>query len=127
MKFAKWAFWIAGALGLLETVPLYFTEARGRGSAAGPHPSGILLWLCRRYVGLAARLLVIGSDPQRYRPLIPVAIVEKATFVVAAFWLLSQGRLPSQILIGALLDLIYGIGFVVAYFTTRQQQQSSRN
>ena len=28
MKFAKWAFWIAGALGLLETVPLYFTEAR---------------------------------------------------------------------------------------------------
>ncbi|MEZ4680992.1 MAG: hypothetical protein R2932_42950 [Caldilineaceae bacterium] len=53
--------------------------------------------------------------------------MEKATFVVAAFWLLSQGRLPSQILIGALLDLIYGIGFVVAYFTTRQQQQSSRN
>ncbi len=123
MNFAKWAFRIAGALGLLEIAPLYFTEARlaVEMPPALTHPEF--------YYGFAGvtlawqfAFLVIGSDPQRYRPLMPVAILEKATFVVAACWLWTQGRLPSMFIAGALLDLIYGIGFVAAYVKTGRQQ-----
>jgi hypothetical protein len=54
----------------------------------------------------------------------PVAILEKAAFVVAAFWLYAQGRLPNMILAAALVDLLYGLSFVVAYLTTRTQAQA---
>ena len=65
--------------------------------------------------------LVIATDPVRYRPLMPVAILEKVTFVAASFWLFTQGRLPNPVLFSALLDFAYGVGFVVAYFTTPHQ------
>ena len=126
MKFAKWAFWIAGALGILEIAPLYFMEAQlaVQMPPALTHPE---FYYGFAGVTLAWQLafLVIGSDPQRYRPLMPVAVLEKASFVVAAYWLWTQGRLPSMLIGGALLDLLYGIGFVVAYFTTRPRQPST--
>ena len=68
--------------------------------------------------------LVISTDPLRYRPLMPVAMVEKAGFVLPAFWLYIQGRLPNMILAAALVDLLYGLSFVVAYLTTRTQTQA---
>lgn len=123
MRFAKWAFWIAGALGILEIAPLYFMEAQ---LAVDMPPA---LTHPEFYYGFAGvtlawqfAFLVIGSDPQRYRPLMPVAVLEKATFVVAAFWLWTQGRLPSMFIAGALLDLLYGIGFVAAYIVTGRRQ-----
>ncbi|MCB0061042.1 MAG: hypothetical protein KDE19_02965 [Caldilineaceae bacterium] len=125
MRFAKWAFWIAGALGILEIAPLYFMEAQLAVDMppALTHPE---FYYGFAGVTLAWQLafLVLGSDPQRYRPLMPVAVVEKVTFVVAAYWLWTQGRLPSMFIGGALLDLTYGIGFVVAYFMTGRQQAS---
>lgn len=121
MKFAKWAFRIAGSIGLLQIVPLYFYEeqlARDMPPAL-THPE--------YYYGFAGvtlawqvAFLVISSDPLRYRPLMPVAILEKATFVLAALWLFTQGRLPGMIGAFALLDLVYGLSFVAAYITTRQ-------
>lgn len=69
--------------------------------------------------------LVISSDPLRYRPLMPVAMMEKASFVLAAFWLYSQGRRPTMILAAALFDLRYGIGFVAAYVATRQSARTT--
>ena len=66
--------------------------------------------------------LLISTDVLRYRPLMPVAMLEKASFVLAAFWLFSQGRLPNLILGSALLDLVYGIGFVWAYLAIREQK-----
>ena len=70
--------------------------------------------------------LVIASDPLRYHPLMPVAMLEKATFVLAAFWLLAQGRLPGLILAFALLDLTYGLCFVAAYVATRRQEKDAK-
>ncbi|MFN8442448.1 MAG: hypothetical protein U0175_16855 [Caldilineaceae bacterium] len=122
MKLAKWIFRIAGILGLLETLPLYFYEAQiARDTPpAITHPE--------YYYGFAGvtlawqlAFLVISTDPTRYRPLMPVAMLEKATFVAASLWLLAQGRLPDSILAFAMLDLLYGVGFVIAYFVTRQQ------
>lgn len=50
-------------------------------------------------------------------------MLEKAGFVLAAFWLLAQGRLPGLILAFALLDLTYGLFFVAAYVVTRPQER----
>lgn len=125
MNFAKWAFRIAGTIGLLQIIPLYFYEAQLAVDMppALNHPE--------YYYGFAGvtlawqvAFLVISSDPLRYRPLMPVAILEKATFVLAAFWLYAQGRLPNLILAAALVDLLYGLSFVVAYLTTRTQAQA---
>jgi hypothetical protein len=122
MKFAQWVFRIAGVIGLLEIVPLYFYEARLAQDMppALTHPE--------YYYGFAGvtlawqvAFLVIASDPLRFRPLMPVAMLEKAGFVLAAFWLLAQDRLPGMILAFALLDLVYGLLFVAAYVVTRQQ------
>lgn len=119
MKFAKWAFRITGTLGMLQILPLYFSEAQ-IASAMPPaitHPefyydfAGVMLaW--------QIAFLIISSDPLRYRPLMPAAMVEKATFVCGCFWLLAQGRLPGTLLYFALLDLCYGLSFVAAYLTT---------
>jgi hypothetical protein len=98
MRFAQWVFRIAGGIGLLEIVPLYFYEAQLAQDMppALTHPE--------YYYGFAGvtlawqvAFLVIASDPLRYRPLMPVAMLEKAGFVLAAFWLLAQGRLPGMI------------------------------
>ena len=124
MNFAKWVFRIAGTIGLLQVVPLYFYEAQLAVDMppAIAHPE--------YYYGFAGvtlawqvAFLLIGSDPMRYRPLMPVAMLEKASFVIAAFWLLAQGRLPTMIFAAALLDLTYGLFFVAAYLVTGRQQR----
>lgn len=128
MKFATWAFRIAGSIGLLQIIPLYFYEQQLAVDMppALNHPE--------YYYGFAGvtlawqiAFLVISSDPLRYRPLMPVAILEKATFVLAAVWLLSQGRLPMMILAGAALDLVYGLCFIGAYLATRRAAQAARS
>lgn len=121
MKIAQWAFRLAGAIGLLQIVPLYFYEQQLAVDMppALNHPE--------YYYGFAGvtlawqvAFLVIGGDPLRYRPLMPVAMLEKAGFVGAACWLFVQGRLPNLILAFAGLDLLYGLGFVAAYLATRR-------
>ncbi|MCE7988857.1 MAG: hypothetical protein DYG89_47485 [Caldilinea sp. CFX5] len=124
MKLAKWAFRIAGTIGLLQIIPLFFYETQLAVDMppALNHPE--------YYYGFAGvtlawqvAFLVISGDPLRYRPLMPVAMLEKAGFVLPAFWLYAQGRLPNMLLAAALLDLLYGLSFVAAYVATRPQAQ----
>lgn len=127
MKFATWAFRVAGAIGLLQIIPLYFYEQQ---LAVDMPPALNHPEYYYGFVGVTlawqVAFLVISSDPLRYRPLMPVAILEKASFVLAALWLLSQGRLPMLILAGAALDLVYGLCFIGAYLATRRAAQAAR-
>jgi hypothetical protein len=124
MKFAKWVFRLIGVMGVLQVLPLFFYEAQLALDMppALNHPE--------YYYGFAGvtlawqvAFLVISSDPLRYRPLMPVAILEKAGFVLPSLWLFAQGRLPNLILVAALLDLVYGLFFVAAYLATRKQER----
>ena len=124
MNIAKWVFRLAGTIGLLQIVPLYFYEAQLAVDMppALNHPE--------YYYGMIGvtmawqiAFLLISTDPLRYRPLMPVAMIEKASFVLAAFWLFSQGRLPNLILGSALLDLVYGLFMVAAFVATRAQER----
>ena len=119
MVFAGRVFLIAGVYGLLVLLPQYFLEARiGRDRPpAITHPEYFY-----GFVGVAvawqAAFLVISRDPVRFRPLMVPAVLEKATFGLAAVALWSGGRLAAQMLAAGLIDLTIGVLFVGAYLRT---------
>ena len=119
MVFARRTFRIAGVYGLLALLPMYFLESRiGRDQPpAITHPEFFY-----GFVGVAvawqAAFLVIARDPARFRPLMVPAVLEKATFGLAAVLLWLGGRLAALMLVAGLIDLTLGVLFVVAYVRT---------
>jgi hypothetical protein len=122
MKFARRVFFIAGVYGLLVLGPQYFLEAKtGRDfPPAITHPEYYYGFIG---VGLAFQVLflVIARDPVRYRGAMIPAVLEKATFGVAAFLLYLQDRIPALVLGFALVDILLGALFVVAYAKTAKE------
>jgi len=120
MTFARWVFRIAGIYGVLVLTPLYFMENRiGRDTPPEiTHPEYYY-----GFIGVALAwqiaFLVIGQDPIRYRPLMIPAILEKASFVIAAAVLFAQERIPVQLFAAGMVDLAWGVLFAVAYGRTR--------
>ena len=122
MRFARRVFFIAGIYGLLVLAPQYFLEAK-TGQDFPPaitHPEYYYGFVG---VGLAFQVLflVIARDPVRHRAAMIPAVLEKATFGVAAVALYLQGRIPSVVLGFALVDLLLGALFVVAYAKTGKE------
>ena len=62
--------------------------------------------------------LIISRDPVRFRPIMLVAILEKASFGLPAIVLYTSGRLSGQMLVAGLLDLMLGALFIMAYKRT---------
>jgi len=121
MRFARIVFRAAGLWGLLILTPMFFLIDRIGIDAPPPitHPEFYYGFLC---VALAWQFafLVIGSDPARYRPLMPVAMFEKFSFAIAAFVLSAQGDLSGGgVLFGAAADLVLGVLFIAAFIRTR--------
>lgn len=120
MRFATIVFRAAGIWGVLILTPMLFLIDRIGLDAPPPitHPEFYYGFLG---VALAWQFafLVIGSDPARYRPLMPAAMVEKFGFVIVAGVLYAQGRLAAGgILFGAFADLVFGVLFVIAFVRT---------
>lgn len=119
MQFAKRTFQVAGILGLLLLVPMYFLEGRiGRETPpAITHPEFFY-----GFVGVAiawqVAFLVIARDPVRFRPLMPPCVIEKATFGLATIALWLGGRLAIPLLFAGLMDLTLGVLFVISYLRT---------
>jgi len=122
MRFAKRVFTGAGIWGLLVVPPLFFLfDTVGRmNPPVITHPE--------YYYGFAAitttwqlAFLVIASDPARYRPLFPVAILEKLGWVVTVTVLYAQGRVAANALPLGAADLLLGILFAIAFVKTAAQ------
>ncbi len=84
MKFARWTYLLAGIYGLLVLVPQYFLEEKN-GMSNPPainHPEYYYGFIG---VGIAWQIafLVISRDPQRYRPLMIVSVIEKYSYGIA--------------------------------------------
>ena len=119
MIFAKRVFRIAAIYGLIVLLPQYVLEDKtGRDfPPAITHPEYFY-----GFIGIAVAwqlvFLIISRDPVRYRPLMPVAVVEKIAFGFPAIALYLTGRLSTQMLGAGILDLILGVLFVMAYKRT---------
>jgi hypothetical protein len=119
MNFARRVFLIAGIYGLIVLLPQYFLEEKnGRDfPPAITHPEYYY-----GFVGVAVAwqiaFLILSRDPERYRPMMVPAIVEKATFGVATIVLFLLGRLSLTLLGAGLIDLLLGVLFVVSYVRT---------
>jgi hypothetical protein len=126
MTFPRRVFQVAAIYGLLVLVPQYFLEGKtGRDfPPAITHPEYFY-----GFIGVAVAwqlaFLVIARDPVRYRPLMPVAVVEKLAFGVPAIVLYATGRLSGQMLGAGLLDLTLGTLFVIAFIRTGAATASS--
>ncbi len=122
MKFAKYTFYAAGVYGLIALLPQYFLEARQGGDypPAITHPAYYY-----GFIGVAVAwqvaFLVIGSDPRRFRPLMPAAMIEKFSFVIAAAALVAADRIAPPLIAGAAIDCVLGILFAIAFFKTGKE------
>jgi hypothetical protein len=119
MKFAKVIFLVAGVYGLIVLLPQYFLESKTGHDSPPPitHPE-----FYYGFIGVTVAwqvvFLVLSRDPERYRPMMIPAVLEKAVWVVAVAVLYIQQRIPLVMLPLGGLDLVFGILFVVAYLKT---------
>jgi hypothetical protein len=125
MKFAKIVFRIAGVWGILVLTPLFFLpdEINRRFPPPITHPQYYYGFVALAWV-FQLIFFVIATDPIRFRPLVIPAILEKAGFVLTCVVLLLRGKITSGEASGAAADLLLGILFICAFFTTRTKPSS---
>lgn len=120
VRFARWVFLLAGIIGLLEIIPLYFLEGTLGHTQPPPitHPEFYYGFLG---VVLAWQIafLIISRDPVRYLALMPAIFLEKLLYPLAVFSLYAQGRVHSQTLGGAALDVVWLALFVTVWLKLR--------
>jgi hypothetical protein len=120
MRFARLVFWIAGVYGIVMAAPLYVLEARVGHDYAPPvtHPE---FYYGFAGVTLAWQLvfLIIGSNPNRYRPIMLAAVVEKLAYSIAIFGLAIQNRIAAPIAITGIPDFLLAILFAMAWLRSR--------
>lgn len=119
MKFARVVFWIAGIWGFLILTPLYFLfDTIGRQTPPPLTHPGFYYGFVGVALAWQGAFLIIGSNPARYRPMMLPAILEKLIYGFSLIVLYWQGRIgPKEM--GGLLDLIFCVLFVMAFWKTR--------
>jgi len=119
-RFAKWTYMAAGIYGLIALLPQYVLEEKIGRDFPPPitHPEHFY-----GFVGVAIAwqlaFLLISSDVRRYRPLMPVTVIEKLAFAIPVSVLFAQGRVPVEVLAFGMIDLVLGSLFLSAFFVTR--------
>jgi len=126
MKFSKIVFWCAGIWGVAVLTPLYFVFDRigQQYPPAITHPD-----FYYGFVGVAlawqVAFLIIASDPVRFRLVMIPAILEKVSYFAALFVLRAQDRVNRTQFHFAVVDLLFAILFLVAFFKTRTVKAES--
>jgi len=116
VKFARIVFNVAAAWGVILLAPLYFLFDRIGIDDPPPitHPGFFY-----GFVGVAlawqVAFVLIARDPQRFRPIMVPAILEKIAFGVATLTLYAQQRVKIQDLGFGLVDLVFAALFGLAF------------
>jgi hypothetical protein len=118
-RFARIVYLVAAVYGIVVLLPQYFLEERIGRDYPPPitHPEHFY-----GFVGLALvwqfAFLLISRDPARWRPLMPITVLEKLVFGVPALVLFLQGRVHSSVLAVGTIDLVLGTLFSIAWLRT---------
>ncbi len=119
MNFARRVFLIAGIYGVLVIAPMYFLEERlGRDDPPPITHAEFYYGFIGSALAWQILYLVLSRDPQRFRPLMPVAIFAKLTFGIAAPILFAMGRASGTVTALASVDLLFAALFAAAYVQT---------
>jgi hypothetical protein len=123
MRFAKVVFFVAGVWGLLLLIPFYFLfDAIGRQYPPPLTHPDIYYGFLSVTLAWQVAFLTIASNPERFRPMMIAAIVEKLAYVATLVALYAQGRLAlGQLLAAGSPDLVLGVLFVLAFLSTRKR------
>lgn len=120
MKFARTTYLFAAIYGVLILLPGFFLEAQFSQTTppALTHPEFYYGFYGSALVWQVAFFL-ISRDPARYRPLMLISVLEKASFFIACLVLWSSGRLDaSGPFYGSLIDGVWMILFAIAWART---------
>ena len=118
-RFARRVYTIAGIYGLIVMFPQYFLEDKIGRDYPPPitHPE----YFCG-FVGIVLvwqiAFLVIARDPARCQALMPVTVLEKLAFAVPVILLHLQGRVAASVIPFAVIDLVLGTLFLIAWRRT---------
>jgi hypothetical protein len=116
LRIARRVFLLAGIYGLVVLLPMFFMEET---VAAAMPPAFSHPEYYYGFLGAAATMqlvyLTIATDPVRYRPLMPIAVLAKLNFVVAVAILFAMGRLAPVALSLPAIDLFIGLGFAYCW------------
>jgi hypothetical protein len=119
MRFQKWLFALAGVYGLIVLPPLYWME--GAIATASP-PALTHVEYYYGFIGVAVCwqlvFLRIAANPLRFRAFMPLAVLAKLAFGVAAVILYAHGRIVAETLAFGCADLVFAVAFLVAYLRT---------
>ena len=127
MKLAKWIFLVAGIFGLLVTVPMALAEKAVEQimPPAVNHPEFfygfVFLNACWQVL-----YLFLSTDPARYRPMMIPSFLAKASGVVALTWLYLQKRISGQWAATIIIDGIWALLFLVAFWAAGQGAKKGR-
>lgn len=120
MKLARWIYLVAAIYGLAVLTPAMFAGP----TVADGDPLAPYAAYFYGFVGIALVFqlvfLLIASDPVRYRSLMALSILEKASFFLPGLLLFNAGRLAEgPLFYGSLIDGVLLIAFAVAWWSTR--------
>ena len=119
-RFARRVYTVAGIYGLIVMLPQYFLADRIGRDTPPPitHPEYFY-----GFVGVVIAwqlaFLVIGRDPQRYRALMPVTVLEKLVFAIPVLLFWAKGQVAGSVLPFAGIDLLLGALFLASYLRTK--------
>jgi len=119
VKFARIVFLVAGVIGLIELAPLYFIfDVIGRQDPPPITHPGFYYGFVGVALAWQIAFIVISGDPVRLRPMMIPAVIEKFIYAVTFIALYLQSRIhPSDLAFG-IVDLLFGILFLTAFFKT---------
>jgi len=121
VRTARLIYRIAGIYGLIVLLPLFLAEDY-IGRQAPPaitHPEYYYGFLGAAGV-MQLFYLAIAGDPLRFRPLMPITVLAKLSFVLVVAILFLQGRLAAATLPLPALDLLIAFAFAFAWLRVRR-------